>query len=90
MDTKRHAGRALVLTAPSPHVDRWQRLSLAHGDQDATKPGASSVTDGPEVPVEQLSCPVNGAHDVADRDELCDVISKVPILVNHVLQKRQR
>jgi hypothetical protein len=49
----------VVLTVPSPHFDGRERLTLAHGDQDAAQAGAGSLTDWPEVLVEQLRCAVD-------------------------------
>src|SRR5215207_8370015 len=46
----------VVLTVPSPHLDGRERLTLAHGDQYAAQAGAGSLTEWPEVPVEQLRC----------------------------------
>jgi hypothetical protein len=60
----------VVLAVPSPDFDGRERLTLAHGDQDAAQAGAGAITDWPEVPVEQLRCAVDGTDDAGDRDQL--------------------
>jgi hypothetical protein len=68
----------VVLAAPCPHLDGREWLTLAHGDQYAAQAGASSITDRPEVPVEQLRCAVNRPHDAGNRDELFAGRPKLP------------
>jgi hypothetical protein len=51
--------------------------------------GASSITDRPEVPVEQLRCAVNRPHDAGDRDELFAGLPKLPGLAGDLLQQRK-
>ena len=60
----------VVPAAPGVHLDGRQRLTLAHGHQDAAQPGAGLVTDRPKVPVEQLRCAIHRTDDAGDRDEL--------------------
>jgi hypothetical protein len=50
--------------------------------------GASSITDRPEVPVEQLRCAVNRPHDAGDRDELFPGLPKLPGPAGDLLQQR--
>jgi hypothetical protein len=76
----------VVLTVPSPHLDRRERLTLAHGDQYAAQAGVGSLTEWPEVPVEQLRCAVDRPHDAGDRDELFAAIPKLPVIVGGILQ----
>jgi len=49
----------VIHAAPGSHLDGRQWVVLAHGDQYAAQAGASTITDRPEVPVEQLRCAVN-------------------------------
>ena len=79
----------VVLAAPCPHLDGRQWLTLAHRDQYAAQPGASSITERPEVPVEQLRCAVNRPHNAGDRDELFACISKLPWPATDLLQQRK-
>src|SRR5512133_3602187 len=79
----------VVLSAPSPHLDGREWLTLAHGDQYAAQAGASSITDGPEVRVEELRCAVNRPHDAGDRDELFAGLLKLPRLAGDFLQQRE-
>jgi hypothetical protein len=76
----------VVLTVPSPHLDGRERLTLAHGDQYAAQAGVGSLTEWPEVPVEQLRCAVDRPHDAGDRDELFAAIPKLPVIVGGILQ----
>jgi len=79
----------VVLTVPCPDFDGWERLTLAHDDQDAAEAGAGSVTDGPEVPVEPVRCAVDGTDDAGDRDELFADLPKVRVVVSDVPQNRK-
>src|SRR5829696_1985092 len=79
----------VVLTVPSPHLDGRERLALAHGDQYAAQAGAGSITDRPEVSVEQLRCLVNRPHDAGDRDELFAGLPKLPGRAGDLLQQRK-
>ena len=80
----------VILAAPCPHLDGREWLTLAHGDQYAAQTGASSVTDRPEFPVEQLRSAVNRPHDAGDRDELFAGLPKLPRPAGDVLQQRKR
>jgi hypothetical protein len=79
----------VVLAAPRPHLAGREWLTLAHGDQYAAQAGASSITDRPEVPVEQLRCAVNRPHDAGDRDELFAGLPKLPGLAGDLLEQRK-
>jgi hypothetical protein len=79
----------VVLAAPCPHLDGWEWLNLAHGDQYAAQAGASSITDRPELPVEQLRCAVSRPYDAGDRDELFTGLPKLPGLPGDLLQQRK-
>ena len=49
----------VVLAAPGVHLDGRERLTLAHGYQNAAQSGAGSLTHRPEAPVEQLRCAID-------------------------------
>jgi hypothetical protein len=79
----------VALAAPSPDLYGRERLTLAHGDQDAAQPGAGLGHCGPEVSVEPLRCAVDRTDDAGERDELFAGIPNVPVVAGDVPQNRK-
>ncbi len=72
---------------PTP---RWAAVARPGAcDQYAAQAGARTVTDRPEVPVEQLRCAVNRPHDAGDRDELFAGLPKLPGLAGGLPRQRK-